>query len=153
MVLVSQRTWATCICSYIQYRYIYIYVWSPPPTRHAHPLKNTVMTDTNAVCFRIQFWSCSTPPKIPKSNNPKNPTIQKSKTFYIHRILQFYFDFWILGFLDFWFGSLDFWIFGFIDFWIFGMLDFWVLVFWILRLVDICTPGSAFRCTVGARVR
>ena len=35
----------------------------------------------------------------------------------------------------------------------FGMLDFWVLVFWILSLVDICTPGTAFPCTVGARVR
>ena len=31
------------------------------------------------------------------------------------------------------------------------MLDFWMLVFWIL--VDICTPGTAFPCTVGARVR
>ena len=28
-----------------------------------------------------------------------------------------------------------------------------MLVFWILRLVDICTPGTAFPCTVGARVR
>ena len=45
----------------------------------------------------------------------------------------------------FWF--LD-WIFVF-----FGMLDFWMLVFWIFRLVDICTPGAAFLCTVGARVR
>ena len=32
------------------------------------------------------------------------------------------------------------------------MLDFWVFVFWILRLVDICTPGTTFPCTVGARV-
>ena len=31
------------------------------------------------------------------------------------------------------------------------MLDFWMLVFWIL--VDICTPVTAFPCTVGARVR
>ena len=31
------------------------------------------------------------------------------------------------------------------------MLDFWMLVVWIL--VDICTPGTAFPCTVGARVR
>ena len=31
------------------------------------------------------------------------------------------------------------------------MLDFWMPVFWIL--VDICTPGTAFPCTVGARVR
>ena len=30
------------------------------------------------------------------------------------------------------------------------MLDFWMPVFWIL--VDICTPGTAFPCTVGARV-
>ena len=29
------------------------------------------------------------------------------------------------------------------------MLDFWVLVFWILRLVDICRPGTAILCTVG----
>ena len=28
-----------------------------------------------------------------------------------------------------------------------------MLVFWILRLVDICTPGTAFSRTVGARVR
>ena len=28
-----------------------------------------------------------------------------------------------------------------------------MLAFWILRLVDICTPGTAFPCTVGARVR
>ena len=27
-----------------------------------------------------------------------------------------------------------------------------MLVFWILRFVDICTPGTAFPCTVGARV-
>ena len=33
------------------------------------------------------------------------------------------------------------------------MLDFWMLVFWILRFVDICTPGTAFPCTVGATVR
>ena len=26
------------------------------------------------------------------------------------------------------------------------MLDFWMLVFWILRLVDICTQGTAFPC-------
>ena len=54
------------------------------------------------------------------------------------------------------FGLLDLflvWIFGFLDFWIFGMLDFWMLVFWILRLVDICTPGPAFPCTVAARAR
>ena len=33
------------------------------------------------------------------------------------------------------------------------MLDFWVFVFWILRLVDTCTPGTVFPCTVGARNR
>ena len=33
------------------------------------------------------------------------------------------------------------------------MLDFWVLVFWILRPVDICTPGTAFPSTISARDR
>ena len=55
--------------------------------------------------------------------------------------------FGFFGFLGFW----GFWIFEFLVFWIFGRLDFWMPVFWIL--VDICTPGTAFLCTVGARVR
>ena len=36
--------------------YVYTYMVTPPTTRT--PLKNTVNTDTNAVLFRIQFWSC-----------------------------------------------------------------------------------------------
>ena len=44
------------VCIHI-YVYIYIYIWSPPFTTRT-PLKNTVNTDTNAVFFRIQFWSC-----------------------------------------------------------------------------------------------
>ena len=42
--------------------------------------------------------------------------------------------------------SVDVKSFGFLDFSNVGMLDFWMLV-------DICTPGTAFPCTVGARVR
>ena len=51
------------------------------------------------------------------------------------------------------FRFLDFWIFKFLDVWTFGMLDFWMLVFWILKLDDICTPGTALPCTIGARLR
>ena len=34
----------------------------------------------------------------------------------------------------------------------FRVWDFWIFSFWILRAVDIWTPGSEFPCTVGARV-
>ena len=34
----------------------------------------------------------------------------------------------------------------------FGFVQFWIFVFWILRPVDIWTPGIVFPCTVGARV-
>ena len=39
------------------YIYIYLHIYSHPPTTRT-PLKNTVKIDTNAVFFRIQFWSC-----------------------------------------------------------------------------------------------
>ena len=41
------------------------------------------------------------------------------------------------------------WVFGFLDF---GFWDVWMVAFWIVRPVDIWTPGTVFPCTVGARV-
>ena len=74
-----------------RYIYMYIHIWSPP-LRHAHRLKNTVNTNTNAVFFPnpilelfLQFENTSV--KHNKSKNPKskNPKIQRSKNLKIQK--------------------------------------------------------------------
>ena len=105
------------------------------PLRHAHPLKNTVNTDTNAVFSESNFGAVSTDwkhkckpqkiKKIPKSNNPKiqkseNPKIQHFS--HLRNLAMFF------GFFGF-FGFLDFWIFGLLDFSTLRFLDFWILIF------------------------
>ena len=126
-----------CIYSY----HVLIYAHPPPPPttrRNAHfaHLSKTITV------FRQRLRKS----KNPKTQNSKNP---KTQTFSHSRNLAFFFGCWVVRFLDF----LEFWNFGILEFWIFGILDFWMLVFWMPRLVNICTPGPAFPCTVGARVR
>ena len=136
-----------CMCTYVcmhacmhacMYACVYdIYIYGHPPTTRT-PLKNTVNTDANAVFFESNSGAVSTDwkhkcktqkSKNPKIQKPKNPKIKKQKNKNNSRFRRCK------------------------NFWIFGMLDFWMLVFWNLRLVDICAPGTAFPCTVGARVR
>ena len=107
------------------YIYVYIYICSPPHDTQKCTFCTFIHNNYLATTSNIK--KCRNA-KTQNSKNPKNARFRRCEKF------------WTCGLLG---GR----------FWVFGFLDFWFLVFWILRLVDTCTRGAAFSCTIGARVR
>ena len=146
--------WGALLTSKGVYAHTCIYIekmLTPPPFLRHDTRKCTSWCPDIHRATEPQIQKSQKPKKPkPKTKTSKNPEIQKSKTPNFFARFRSCEKFLIFGFLVFWtFGFLGFWIFGILDFWNFG---FWMFVFWILRLVHIWTPRTAFPCTVGARV-